>query len=240
MRESTLEFIFNLQKIVFRGKELDTFEQHTCILPLRGPSHVKAGDIPLPSNLEILNPEESLATIVSAKCNFDVKLVIQQGPAVQEGTEIHTLAIPTVFTPLKNLNYNVEVYKVLGEKDVKKERLFLEICTNGSLKPREAIQQALQELLYFFSHFVKESKRITIEHSVRFKLEKLYMTISIEELNLSVRSSKCLKKAQIHTVTDLMDYSKKQLLEIKNFGNKSAEEVIEVLQNRFGLSLPTE
>ncbi|NJN76873.1 MAG: DNA-directed RNA polymerase subunit alpha, partial [Synechococcaceae cyanobacterium RL_1_2] len=122
--------------------------------------------------------------------------------------------------------------------DSTKDRLILEIFTNGSIKPEEALSQAADLLVDLFSP-LKDLTLETIQEEYQPD-EDPSSQIPIEELQLSVRAYNCLKRAQINSVADLLDYSQEDLLEIKNFGLKSAEEVIEALQKRLGITLPQE
>jgi DNA-directed RNA polymerase subunit alpha len=138
--------------------------------------------------------------------------------------------------PVNKVNYSVEDARIDGS--LEKDRLVLEIWTNGSLTPQEALSQAANTLVELFNPL----KDINLE-SIKDDYpddEDPTSQIPIEELQLSVRAYNCLKRAQINSVADLLDYSQEDLLEIKNFGQKSAEEVIEALQRRLGITLPHE
>jgi DNA-directed RNA polymerase subunit alpha len=138
--------------------------------------------------------------------------------------------------PVRKVQYSVEDARQGGTAE--KDRLIMEIWTNGSLTPQEALSQAANILVDLFNPL----KDITFEPSDGDDLndERIENQIPIEELQLSVRAYNCLKRAQINSVADLLDYSQEDLLEIKNFGAKSAEEVVEALQQRLGITLPQE
>jgi DNA-directed RNA polymerase subunit alpha len=138
--------------------------------------------------------------------------------------------------PVTKVNYSVEDARVDGSGI--RERLLMEIWTNGSIKPEEALSQAAGIVVDLFNPL----KDLTLE-----EIEPDYQDeedptsqIPIEELQLSVRAYNCLKRAQINSVSDLLDYTQEDLLEIKNFGQKSADEVIEALQQRLGITLAQE
>ena len=141
-----------------------------------------------------------------------------------------------MFMPVRKVNYTVEDARV-GES-LEKDRLVLEIWTNGSITPQQALSQAATLLVDLFNPL----KDFTIEatKSDRPESQDPSSQIPIEELQLSVRAYNCLKRAQINTVADLLEFTQEDLLEIKNFGAKSAEEVIEALQRRLGITLPQE
>ena len=138
--------------------------------------------------------------------------------------------------PVTKVNYSVEDARVDGSGI--RERLLMEIWTNGSVKPEEALSQAAGIVVDLFNPL----KDLTLEEIEPDYQEDEDPTsqIPIEELQLSVRAYNCLKRAQINSVADLLDYSQEDLLEIKNFGQKSAEEVIDALQKRLGITLSQE
>jgi DNA-directed RNA polymerase subunit alpha len=146
------------------------------------------------------------------------------------------MQIDSVFMPVRKVNYSVEDARI-GDA-LEKDRLIMEVWTNGSLTPQEALSQAANILVDLFNPL----KEVITEPIDKEDDEENDPTnqIPIEELQLSVRAYNCLKRAQINSVADLLDYSQEDLLEIKNFGAKSAEEVVEALQQRLGITLPQE
>jgi DNA-directed RNA polymerase subunit alpha len=155
----------------------------------------------------------------------------------EEATSLDFLQIDSIFMPVTKVNYSVE--DIRSESGQARDRLLLEIWTNGSINPKEALSQAADMLVNLFNP-LKDLN--ALESSGNFDDQEINQEnqIPIEELQLSVRAYNCLKRAQINTVADLLDYSQEDLLEIKNFGQKSAEEVIEALQKRLGITLPQE
>jgi DNA-directed RNA polymerase subunit alpha len=149
---------------------------------------------------------------------------------------IDFLQIDSVFMPVRKVNYTVEPARV--GQSLEKDRLVLEIWTNGSLTPQEALSQAARILVGLFSPLQEVSFDTPAAPQPAEDTQK--NQIPIEELQLSVRAYNCLKRAQIHTLADLLLHTEEDLLEIKNFGQKSAEEVVQALKNRFGLTLPRE
>jgi DNA-directed RNA polymerase subunit alpha len=146
------------------------------------------------------------------------------------------MQIDAVFMPVRKVNYTVEEMVVGGA--LQKDRLIMEVSTNGSLTPQQAMSAAADILVDLFNPL----KNVTLEpkRDEEEKSEDPTYQIPIEELQLSVRAYNCLKRAQINSVSDLLDYSQEDLLEIKNFGQKSAEEVVEALQIKLGIMLPLE
>jgi DNA-directed RNA polymerase subunit alpha len=138
--------------------------------------------------------------------------------------------------PVRKVNYSVE--ETRGDNGMPRDRLLLEVWTNGSLSPQEALSSAAGILVELFNPLKDIDIRQTDTDSDI--PDDPTAQIPIEELQLSVRAYNCLKRAQVNSVADLLDYTQEDLLEIKNFGQKSAEEVVEALQRRLGITLPTE
>lgn len=138
--------------------------------------------------------------------------------------------------PVKKVNYIVE--DVRYKQSTLQDRLIIEVWTNGSISPKEAISQSSTILTNLFTPL--KNINFKSDNSTDLEEESKVNQILIEELQLSVRAYNCLKRAQIHSVADLLDYSQEDLLEIKNFGQKSAEEVIDALKKRLGINLPKE
>ncbi|WP_390883073.1 DNA-directed RNA polymerase subunit alpha [Kovacikia minuta] len=203
---------------------------------------MKAGQFELPSEVELVDDNQYIATL-SAGATLELEFRIERGKgyrAVEKGRDetaaLDFLQIDSVFMPVRKVNYSVEDARVGGS--IEKDRLVMEVWTNGSLTPQEAISQAANILVDLFNPL----KEITFEPTEEDDDvgDDPANQIPIEELQLSVRAYNCLKRAQINSVADLLDYSQEDLLEIKNFGQKSAEEVVEALQQRLGITLPQE
>jgi DNA-directed RNA polymerase subunit alpha len=210
-------------------------------LRVQGPSIITASNFELPPDVEVIDTNQYIATI----CNnniLEMEFRIEPGKGYQivekfmDDTSVDFLQVDAIFMPVKKVNYSVE--EVRYDQSSLKDKLTLEIWTNGSISPQEAIGQSSTILTNLFSplktiHFKSEEENFLPEGT---RINQ----ILIEELQLSVRAYNCLKRAQIHSVADLLDYSQEDLLEIKNFGQKSAEEVIDALQKRLGINLPKE
>ncbi|NET36540.1 MAG: DNA-directed RNA polymerase subunit alpha [Cyanothece sp. SIO1E1] len=239
VREDVLDILLNMKEIVLRNY---SSQPQIGRLLIQGPTTVTASQFDLPSEVELVNPEQYIAT-VAAGATLEMEFRVERGRgyrAVQrgqeEGTALDFLQIDAVFMPVRKVNYSVEDARVGGS--LERDRLIMDIWTNGSLTPQEALSQAAAILVDLFNPL----KDITFEPSSVDETQDEDPTnqIPIEELQLSVRAYNCLKRAQINSVSDLLDYSQEDLLEIKNFGQKSAEEVIEALQERLGITLPLE
>lgn len=238
VREDVLEIILNLKEVI-----LKSYSQEPQIgrLRVQGPAIITTGLFELPPEIEVIDPKQYIATICSNTL-FEMEFRIEQGKGyklVEKGIDdrsIDFLQIDSIFMPISKFNYRIEEKKVNRIDTV--EKLFLEVWTNGSLSPQEAISQGAYILTQIFHPLTDINFRSKSEKSEN--KDKQVNQILIEELQLSVRAYNCLKRAQIHSIADLMDYSQEELLEIKNFGQKSAEEVIEALSDKLNINLQKE
>jgi DNA-directed RNA polymerase subunit alpha len=237
VREDVLDILLNMKEVV-----LKSFSPQPQIgrLRIEGPATVTAGLFDLPPEVQVIDPEQYVATLAAGH-TLEMEFRVEQGigyRAIERGRDetaaLDFLQIDSVFMPVRKVNYTVEDARVGGS--LEKDRLLLEIWTNGSLTPQEALSQAADILVGLFNPLCKiEFNEIGPDPDPQIDPES---QIPIEELQLSVRAYNCLKRAQINSVADLLDYTQEDLLEIKNFGAKSAEEVIQALQDRLGITLP--
>ena len=238
VKEDVLEIILNLKEVVLKG---NSSEPQIGRIRIQGPAVITAGLFDLPPEIEIIDPKQYIATICSNTI-FEMEFRIEQGSGyrlVEKGIDyksIDFIKIDAIFMPTKKFNYKVEEKKFNFTSVT--EKLFLEVWTNGSISPQEAISEGSKVLTNLFHPLTNISFKSKTE--TNDSKEKQVNQILIEELQLSVRAYNCLKRAQIHSVADLLDYSQEELLEIKNFGQKSAEEVIEALNNRLNITLEKE
>nr|YP_009396663.1 RNA polymerase a-subunit [Vertebrata australis]ARW65849.1 RNA polymerase a-subunit [Vertebrata australis] len=238
VREDVLEIILNLKEVVLKSYST---EPQIGRVKIQGPAVITTGLFDIPPEIEIIDPKQYIATICSNTI-FEMEFKIEQGHGyrlVEKGIDdksIDFLQIDAIFMPAKKFNYKIEEKKV--NVSCVKEKLFLEVWTNGSISPQEAISQGaniLTKLFHPLTNISFKSKEDIIGNT-----EKQISQILIEELQLSVRAYNCLKRVEIHSIGDLLDYSQEELLEIKNFGQKSAEEVIEALNNKLNINLQKE
>lgn len=240
VREDVLEIMLNMKGIVLKSYS-DTPQIGRLVAT--GPATVTSGQFELPSEVEIVDPNQYIATLAEgAKLEMEFRIEKGQGYRIidrsaEDSTSLDFLQIDAVFMPVTKVNYSVEDVQV--EDSQPKDRLVLEIWTNGSVNPKEALSQAANIIVDSFSP-LKDLNELEATQSDYQDEVNPESQIPIEELQLSVRAYNCLKRAQINTVADLLDYSQEDLLEIKNFGQKSAEEVIEALQKSLGITLPQE
>lgn len=239
VREDVLDILLNMKEVV-----LKTYSSQPQIGRLRveGPATVTSEYFELPAEVEVIDPTQYIASVAEGH-TLEMEFRVDRGVGYrsidrtrEDATALDFLQIDSVFMPVRKVHYTVEDARIGGS--VERDRLIMEVWTNGSLTPEEALSQAANILVDLFNPL----KDITFE-----QLEKDFQDdedpanqIPIEELQLSVRAYNCLKRAQINSVADLLDYTQEDLLEIKNFGAKSAEEVIQALQDRLGITLPHE
>jgi DNA-directed RNA polymerase subunit alpha len=240
VREDILEILLNLKGIVFKSKTKDT---QFGRLKIQGPSVVTADLIQLPSDLEIVNPNHYIATISTANI-LEIEFKFDYGTGYRLASQTfldeaeNYLQLDTIFMPVQKVDFKIEnVYYSINNIS---ERLLLDIWTNGSILPNEALESASQIIIDLFTLLIN-NKNINETNQLEAKSESIsiepYTNIAIEELQLSVRAYNCLKKAQINTVGDLLQYSPEKLQELKNFGRKSADEVFSTLKNKLGIIL---
>nr|QGW12692.1 alpha subunit of RNA polymerase [Nanofrustulum shiloi] len=240
IREDILEILLNLKGIVLKS---NTTDLEFGRLKVQGPTVITADLIQLPSNLEIINPNHYIATISTSNV-LEIEFKFEYGTGYKLASQLiasesdNYLQLDTIFMPVQKVDFKIEnVYDTTNNIS---ERLFIDIWTNGSITPNEAIRSAAQIIIDLFTSLI-QTKDTNETNEVEAKPNSIsiepYTNIAIEELQLSVRAYNCLKKAQINTVGDLLQYSPEKLQELKNFGRKSADEVFSTLKNKLGIIL---
>ena len=240
VREDILEILLNLKGIILKSK---IPSRQFGRLRLQGPAVITASAIQLPSEIEIINPNHYIATISSSHI-FEVEFKIESGTKYRLANELFSdkfedfIETDAIFMPVQRVDFKVEnVYDNLNNI---KEHLFIDIWTNGSISPEEAISSGLNLIIDLLKRISKQKikkEKANIKQKDQVKPIDPYTHIAIEELQLSVRPYNCLKRAQINTIGDLLEYSPEKLLELKNFGRKSADEVFATLKNKLGIVL---
>lgn len=254
VQETVLDILLNFKELVIRS---ESYETEKAFISMIGPGEVTAGDIILPPSLEIADPSQHIALLTKA-IPFDIELEVERDcgyriadPAKSTDGRFY---LDSVFMPVRNANYSVHSFE---NEDITQEILFLEIWTNGSITPEEALYEAARSLIDLFLPFLQsERKQITntsenehgsstmsyfsslLPSSEQVTKEVSYKHIFIDQLKLPARAYNCLKRANIHTVSDLLDFTQDDLMRIKNFGKKSVEEVLEALRVQFDINLP--
>ncbi|MEB3215458.1 MAG: DNA-directed RNA polymerase subunit alpha [Nostocales cyanobacterium 94392] len=239
VREDVLEILMRMKELVLKSH---SSQPQIGRLLVNGPATVTAAHFDLPSEVEVIDQTQYIATLAEGG-RLEMEFRIERGKGYrtvergrEEATSLDFLQIDSIFMPVRKVNYSVE--ETRGENGYPKDRLLLEVWTNGSIAPQEALSSAAGILVELFNPL--KNIEINPEDTVSEIDQDPTAQIPIEELQLSVRAYNCLKRAQVNSVADLLDYTQEDLLEIKNFGQKSAEEVVEALQRRLGITLPTE
>lgn len=237
--EDVTDIILNLKEV--RLKLYDS-ESHTLKIEAKGPKTIQAKDISAGPSVEVLNPDQHIATL-SREGKLDMELVAKLGrgyvPAErnkEEGTPVDTIFMDAVFSPIRKVNFTVTNARVGQRTDY--DRLVFEVWTDGGLKPDDAVAYAakiLQDQVQIFINFIEEPKPQVDEESSAAPLnENLFR--SVDELEFSVRSQNCLQNADIKYIGELVQKSEQEMLKTKNFGHKSLNEIKEVLRE-MGLEL---
>ena len=249
--EDVTEIILNLKKVRFKRQIEDT-DTETVTVSLSKQTTLTAGDLSkFISGFQVLNPELVIANM-DKSVKLDMTLTINKGrgyvPAdenKQANAPIGTIAIDAIYTPIKNVKYNIENFRVEQKTDY--EKLIFMIQTDGSIHPQQALTDAAKILIHHFMLFSNE--RITLEaeevaQSETYDEEALHMRqllkTKLVDLDLSVRALNCLKAAEVETLGELVSYSKGDLMKFRNFGKKSLTELEELVGNKglgFGMDI---
>ena len=250
MTEDMTEFVLNVKGIVAK---LHTSNPKTVILDVTGPHKVVAGDIKQDSDIEILNPDHVLATLsegghLFAELTFECgrgyvsqdrnKLIHADAYGPNVSAPIGLIYTDSIYTPVYNVSYSVENTRV-GSNIADYDKLTLEVLTNGTITAKEAISlgaKILNEHLSLFVDLSDEAKNAEIMVISGESPKEKVLEMTIEDLDLSVRSFNCLKRAGIDTVSDLVSRSEDEMIKVRNLGKKSLEEVTQKLQS-LGLGL---
>ena len=247
VKEDVTNIILNLKQVRFR-QVVEEFENEKVSITVENSTEFKAGDISnYLTGFEVLNPDLVICHLDS-KASMQIELTINKGrgyvPADENRefcTDVNVLPIDSIYTPIRNVKYSVEPYRVEQKTDY--DKLVIEVTTDGSIHPKDALKEAAKTLIYHFMLFSDE--KITLESSDQennqeFDEEILHMRqllktkLTDASLNLSVRALNCLKAADVETLGDLVQYNKTDLLKFRNFGKKSLSELDDLLE---GLNL---
>jgi DNA-directed RNA polymerase subunit alpha len=249
VKEDVIDVILNIKKLRFK---LHTNGNKTATLKVNGPGNVKGSDIKEDASFEVLNPEQLIATL-DKDAALEAEMYIRKGKGYvpadlhkEEGLPIDMIAVDSVFSPIKKVNFIVEQARVGRATDY--DRLVMEIWTDGSIRPEKAVSQAASIIIEHFDLFLLEEEGE--EESIPVEEQSVVHAVSedpvfntnllksVEDLELSVRSYNCLKNANIKTIADLVQKTEQEMLRTKNFGRKSLNEIKEILNVmglRFGM-----
>ena len=235
IKEQVTEILLNIKAIRLRS-EVD--RPGKLRLEVAGEGQVSAADIMASADFEVVNPDLHLATLDSQDAKLSLEMNVERGKGYQdasedEGQAIGVLPIDAIFTPIRKVNYTVERTRVGQRTDF--ERLALQIWTDGSIRPVEAIKSASNILVnqFFLFSNITESVQDSTEGVtlVSNKLQAEQYNVPVERLDLSSRTLNCLKRAGINKVGEVLDRSKDELMSIRNFGEKSYNELYDKLRD---------
>ncbi|WP_396195710.1 DNA-directed RNA polymerase subunit alpha, partial [Flavobacterium sp.] len=249
--EDVTEIILNLKQVRFK-RQIEEVDNETVSISISGKDQITAGDFQkFISGFQVLNPELVICNLDS-KVNLNMELTIEKGrgyvPAEEnkkQNAAIGTIFIDSIFTPVKNVKYAIENFRVEQKTDY--EKLVFEIKTDGSINPKDALTEAAKVLIHHFMLFSDE--RITLEadeiaQTESYDEESLHMRqllkTKLVDMDLSVRALNCLKAAEVDTLGDLVSFNKNDLMKFRNFGKKSLTELDELVANKnltFGMDL---
>jgi DNA-directed RNA polymerase subunit alpha len=233
--EDVTEIILNVKELAFK---LESDEEKILIIDTQKEGPLTAGDIKVDSDVEVLNPDKHIATLNGDK-RFYMEIVIGKGRGYvsadknkQNAQAISVIPIDSIYTPIKKANFTVENTRVGKVTDF--DKLIIEIWTNGTIRPEEAISlssKILNEHLNLFIALSDQAKNAEIMVEKEESKKEKVLEMTIEELDLSVRSYNCLKRANINTVEDLTSRTEDDMMKVRNLGRKSLEEVLQKLDS---------
>ena len=249
--EDVTEIILNLKQIRFK-RQIEESEEEKVTISLGGQDQIKAADFQrFISGFQILNPDLVVCNL-EKKVQISLSITIEKGrgyvPAEENkktSSELGVIAIDSIFTPIKNVKYSIENFRVEQKTDY--EKLVFEIISDGSIHPKDALTEAAKTLIHHFMLFSDE--RITLEadeiaQTETYDEESLHMRQLLKtkliDMDLSVRALNCLKAAEVDTLGDLVSYNKNDLMKFRNFGKKSLTELEELVVLKglsFGMDL---
>jgi len=239
LKEDVLEVLINLKKLVVK---IEDNNSHILELDVKGPKVIKAGDFFVPANVKIINPDLTIATLVD-ESNFHMEVEVRKGKGyvtTEENKELNqpigVLVLDSIFSPVKKVSYEVEKTRVGRRTDL--DKLIIDIWTNGAISPEEVFREASQILMEYFKLLYEKEFQLPYEEKAEEIpiIEETQKGLSLEELGLSTRAYNSLRHAGIHTIDDLLLKTKDELMRIKNFGQKSLQELEEKLKEK-GLRL---
>ena len=246
--EDVTEIVLNLKKIRFK-QQIEDENSETAIIKVAKQKSITAADVANGlSNFQVLNPEQIVCNM-DKKVSFEMEILIEKGrgyvPAEdnsKEDTALGTIAIDSIFTPIKNVKYDVENYRVEQKTDF--EKLNIHLVTDGSITPKDALTEASKILIQHFMLFSDEKITFVTDLEDEFDEDTLHMRqllkSKLSELGLSVRALNCLKTAEVQTLGELVSFNKSDLLKFRNFGKKSLTELEALVEDKglaFGLDI---
>ncbi len=245
VKEDVTNIILNLKQVRFK-QIVEEFENEKAVVTIDNAKEFKAGDIgKCLTGFEVLNPDLVICHL-DTKAKLTIELTINKGrgyvPAEENRvycTDVNVLPVDSIYTPIRNVNYVVDNFRVDQKTDY--DKLVLEITTDGSIQPKDALKEAAKILIHHFMLFSDEKitlEAVDTESNEEFDEEVLHMRqllkTRLQDMDLSVRALNCLKAADVETLGDLVQFNKNDLLKFRNFGKKSLTELDDLLD---GLNL---
>ncbi len=246
--EDVTEIVLNLKKIRFK-QQIEDENSEIAMIKVSGQKSITAADVANGlSNFQVLNPEQIVCNM-DKKVSFEMEILIEKGrgyvPAednLKEDTVLGTIAIDSIFTPIRNVKYDVENYRVEQKTDF--EKLNIHLVTDGSITPKDALTEASKILIQHFMLFSDEKITFGKDLEEEFDEDTLHMRqllkSKLSDLGLSVRALNCLKTAEVQTLGELVSFNKSDLLKFRNFGKKSLTELEALVDDKglaFGLDI---
>ena len=249
--EDITEIVLNLKQVNFK-QQIEGTDNETVVVSVSGQNQLTAGDLgKFTSAFQVLNPDLVICNM-EPSVKFEMELTIIKGrgyvPAEENkiaGVPFGTIFIDSIFTPIVNVNYAIENFRVEQKTDY--EKLVMEITSNGSIHPKDALKEAAKILIHHFMLFSDE--KITLDNETKSDTEEFDETslhmrqllkTKLVDMDLSVRALNCLKAADVETLGDLVSYNKNDLLKFRNFGKKSLTELDDLVDNKgltFGMNV---
>ena len=236
VKEDTTDLILNLKQLRLR---LHSDRPAQIVLRATGPGRIVAADIICPPEVEIVNPELYIGTLDSADSSLNIEMTVEKGKGYvpsdhREGMPIGVIPVDAIFTPIRKVNYSLEHTRVGQVTDY--DRLILEIWTDGTISPADALSQSAEILVRHQNLLTdlaaKPSTRPEKAVAAASTIPSKVYDVPIEDLDLSVRAYNCLKRAGITKVGQILEMTEDDLLGVRNFGHKSLDELIDKLQQR--------
>jgi len=249
--EDVTEMVLNLKQVRLK-RQIDSTDYEKLVITIGGQDQFKAGDISnFTTAFQVLNPDLVICNM-DPKVKLNITITIGRGRGYRPAEEnkissapIGTIAIDSIFTPIKNVKFSVENFRVEQKTDY--EKLLVEIQGDGSITPKDALQEAAKILIHHFMLFSEE--RITLEQEAKKEVDdfdetsmhmRQLLKTKLVDMDLSVRALNCLKAADIDTLGDLVAFNKNDLLKFRNFGKKSLTELEELVEGKglqFGMNV---
>jgi DNA-directed RNA polymerase subunit alpha len=243
VKEDVCEIILNLKNVAIKNTA-ENDEPKKAYIQVSQDGEFKAGDIKVDADVEILNPDLHIATLSGKDAKLSAEMTITRGRGYASAeknkglnTSIGIIPVDSIYTPVRRVNFQVEDTRVGQVTDY--DKLVLEVWTNGTISPDESVSlgaKIFNDHLDLFINLTENAKEATIMTEKEDNNKEKILELSIEEMDLSVRSYNCLKRAGINTVEDLANKTEEDMMKVRNLGRKSLEEVLNRLSD-FGLSL---